>query len=162
MRPVAQRADAGRARARSEALLSIEQRNVAVGSESPNEKLAFAPEPSGVALEMVGAGGGVLSIRQLAAVCWLAFPAASYAVTAKECVASESAEYDFGELQADAVAPSSEQRKVADRSLSPKTNVALVDVLGSAGRLEIAGAAGATVSTVQVRLADPVPAVFDA
>jgi hypothetical protein len=50
----------------------------------------------------------------------------------------------------DAVAPSSEQRKVADDSLSAKTNVALADVLGSAGRLEIAGAGGAVVLTVQL------------
>jgi hypothetical protein len=62
----------------------------------------------------------------------------------------------------DAVAPSSEQRKVAEGSLSAKTNVALVDVLGSAGRLEIAGAGGAVVSTVQLWLSVPVPAVFDA
>jgi hypothetical protein len=50
----------------------------------------------------------------------------------------------------DAVAPSSEQRKVAEGSLSAKTNVALADVLGSAGRLEIAGAGGGVVSTVQL------------
>jgi hypothetical protein len=70
-------------------LLSIEHWNAAVGSESPNEKLAFAPEASDVALEMVGAGGGVLSMCQLAVVCGLEFPAASFAVTANECVPSE-------------------------------------------------------------------------
>lgn len=144
------------------ALLSRKQRNVAVESESLNENVAFAPEASEVALEMVGAGGAVLSICQLALVCGLELPAASFALTAKECRPWERAEYDVGELQAEAAAPSSEQLKVAVESLSVKTNVALEDVLGSAGRLEITGAAGATVSTVHAALSVPVPPVLDA
>lgn len=146
----------------AKAPLSTEQRKVTVGSESLNENVAFAPEASEVALETVGEGGAALSICQLAAVCGLELPAASFAVTAKECVPSERAEYDFGELQAEAAAPSSEHVKLADESLSAKTNVALVDVLGSAGRLEITGASGATVSTVQAALSDPVPPALDA
>ena len=80
-------------------------------------------------------------------------PAASTASTWKLCAPSARPEYVFGLVQAAKPPPSSRQRKLTPGSPSEKLKEASVEPLGSGGAESIEGVGGATVSTVQLRVA---------
>ena len=119
--------------------------------EKVNEASFEATGPVGPP-PMVVSGAIVSTVHARVAGVWSTFPAPSTARTPNVCAPSASPVYDFGESQAVQAPPSRLHSKSAPASGEEKANDAALVVASAFGPL-VTVVSGATVSTVQVRVA---------